>query len=207
MREAGQQQRVTVGWRLRDPLGGDISAGARSRLDDDRLAPFSVSFWLNNLAATSVDPPAAKPTTMRIGLTGYGCAYNAKATVSNSTGKTLTMAAMDLIADAGLRPACFLNCSSNPTPAGYKLAFDVLDGNPEVKAILVSIFGGGTHIDRVAKVMHEIMAKRKTHKPVVFRMNGTGRDKADELMQAAGLHNHQTLESAVDAVVAPVKPA
>ena len=123
-----------------------------------------------------------------------------------SGGAGMTMAAMDLIADAGLKPACFLDCSSNPTPAGYKLAFDVLDGNPEVKAILVSIFGGGTHIDRVAKVMNEIMTKRKARKPVIFRMNGTGRDKADALMQAAGLHNHQTLESAVDAVVAAVKP-
>lgn len=122
-----------------------------------------------------------------------------------SGGAGMTMAAMDLIADAGSKPACFLDCSSNPTPAGYQLAFDVLDANSNVKAILVSIFGGGTQIDRVAKVMNEIMINRKARKPVVFRMNGTGREKADALMQAAGLHNHETLESAVDAVVATVK--
>lgn len=122
-----------------------------------------------------------------------------------SGGAGMTMAAMDLIADAGLRPACFLDCSSNPTPAGYQLAFEVLDAEPEVKAILVSIFGGGTHIDRVAKVMNEIMIKRKSHKPVIFRMNGTGREKADAVMRDAGLRNHPTLESAVDAVVAAVR--
>ena len=122
-----------------------------------------------------------------------------------SGGAGMTMAAMDMIADAGLRPACFLDCSSNPTPAGYRLAFEVLDAEPKVKAILVSIFGGGTHIDRVAKVMNEIMLKRKARKPVVFRMNGTGRDKANLVMQEAGLHNHPTLESAVDSVVAAVK--
>jgi succinyl-CoA synthetase beta subunit len=122
-----------------------------------------------------------------------------------SGGAGMTMAAMDMIADAGMRPACFLDCSSNPTPAGYQLAFDVLDAEPKVKAILVSIFGGGTHIDRVAKVMNQIMLKRKSRKPVVFRMNGTGRDQADAVMREAGLENHPTLESAVDAVVAAVR--
>jgi succinyl-CoA synthetase beta subunit len=123
-----------------------------------------------------------------------------------SGGAGMTMAGMDMIADSGLKPACFLDCSSNPTPAGYQLAFDVLDGEPRVKAILVSIFGGGTQIDRVAKVMKEIMMKRKSRKPVVFRMNGTGRDKADAIMREAGLHNHATLESAVDEIAAAARP-
>jgi succinyl-CoA synthetase beta subunit len=123
-----------------------------------------------------------------------------------SGGAGMTMAGMDMIAHEGLKPACFLDCSSNPTPAGYRLAFDVLDAEPKVKAILVSIFGGGTQIDRVAKVMNEIMTKRKSRKRVVFRMNGTGRDKADALMREFGLYNHPTLESAVEAVVAAVRP-
>jgi succinyl-CoA synthetase beta subunit len=123
-----------------------------------------------------------------------------------SGGAGMTMAGMDMIADAGLQPACFLDCSSNPTPAGYKLAFDVLDSEPKVKAILFSIFGGGTQIDRVARVLSEIMSKRKSRKPVVFRMNGTGRDKADALMREAGLHNHDSLEAAVDAIATAVRP-
>jgi len=118
-----------------------------------------------------------------------------------SGGAGMTMAVMDLVADAGARPACFLDCSSNPTPAGYALAFKLLDAEPQVKAILVSIFGGGTHMDRVARVMNEIMKKRRSRKPVVFRMNGTGRERADEVMRAAGLYNHPTIESAVDAVI------
>ncbi|MBI4195250.1 MAG: hypothetical protein HY526_09235 [Betaproteobacteria bacterium] len=122
-----------------------------------------------------------------------------------SGGAGMTMAAMDLIADAGLKPACFLDCSSNPTPAGYQLAFKLLDAEPEVRAILVSIFGGGTHMDRVARVMGDIMKKRRSRKPVFFRMNGTGRDKADAVMREAGLYNYPTLESAIDAAVAEVR--
>jgi succinyl-CoA synthetase beta subunit len=122
-----------------------------------------------------------------------------------SGGAGMTMAAMDLVADAGERPACFLDCSSNPTPPGYALAFELLDAEPAVKAILVSIFGGGTHMDRVARVMADIMKKRRSGKPVVFRMNGTGRERADALMSEAGLYNHPTIESAVDAIVSAVR--
>lgn len=122
-----------------------------------------------------------------------------------SGGAGMTMAAMDLVADAGEQPACFLDCSSNPTPAGYALAFKLLDAEPQVKAILVSIFGGGTHMDRVARVMGDIMKKRRSRKPVIFRLNGTGRERADEVMLEVGLHNHPTIESAVDAVIAEVR--
>lgn len=122
-----------------------------------------------------------------------------------SGGAGMTMAAMDLVADAGLRPACFLDCSSNPTPAGYQLAFKLLAAEPGVKAILVTIFGGGTHMDRVARVMSDIMKEWRSRKPVFFRMNGTGRDKADEVMREAGLYNYPTLESAVAAVVTEVR--
>ena len=118
-----------------------------------------------------------------------------------SGGAGMTMAAMDMIEAVGAKPACFLDCSSNPTPAGYQLAFEVLDAEPRVKSILVSIFGGGTQIDRVAKTMNEIMRKRKSRKPVAFRLNGTGCDKADLMMAQAGLQNHPTLESAVSAAV------
>lgn len=118
-----------------------------------------------------------------------------------SGGAGMTMATMDLIADAGGRPACFLDCSNNPTPEGYGLAFDLLDRQPQVRVILVSIFGGLTQMDRVARVLCDIMRHRRTKKPVVFRLNGTHADKANGLLAEAGLHNHATLETAVGEAV------
>ena len=118
-----------------------------------------------------------------------------------SGGAGMTMATMDLIGDAGGRPACFLDCSANPTPAGYRLAFDLLDNEPKVKVILVSIFGGLTQMDRVARVMKDIMRQRNSCKPVVFRLNGTNAKRVEEIFTGTGLHNHATLEAAVaDAV-------
>ncbi|MCE2950359.1 MAG: ATP-grasp domain-containing protein [bacterium] len=123
-----------------------------------------------------------------------------------SGGAGMTMAGMDMLAAAGLKPACFLDCSSNPTPAGYQLAFDLLDGERRVKAILVSIFGGGTQVDRVAKTLEAIMAARRSRKPVVIRINGTGRERADAILRDAGLYNQPTLESALEAMIAAVPP-
>lgn len=114
-----------------------------------------------------------------------------------SGGAGMTLAAMDLIADAGAHPACFLDCSANPTPQGYGSAFEILDGESSVRAILVSIFGGGTQMDRVARVMIELMGARTSAKPVVFRLQGTGIEQANALMSAAGLRNHAVLEEAV----------
>lgn len=114
-----------------------------------------------------------------------------------SGGAGMTMAAMDLIADAGGKPACFLDCSNNPTPEGYRLAFELLDKASQVRVILVSIFGGLTQMDRVARVLCDIMRRRKPNKPVVFRLNGTNADKANALLADAGLRNHGTLEGAI----------
>ncbi len=118
-----------------------------------------------------------------------------------SGGAGMTMAAMDLIADAGGKPACFLDCSNNPTPEGYRLAFELLDKESQVRVILVSIFGGLTQMDRVVRVMCDILRHRKPKKPVVFRLNGTNADKANDLLADAGLHNHGTLEGAVEEAV------
>ena len=119
-----------------------------------------------------------------------------------SGGAGMTMASMDLIGDAGGRPACFLDCSNNPTPDGYRLAFDLLDQAPAVKVILVSIFGGLTQMDRVARVMKDIMQQRRSRKPVVFRLNGTNAKQVADIFAGTGLSNHATLESAVAEAVA-----
>jgi succinyl-CoA synthetase beta subunit len=119
-----------------------------------------------------------------------------------SGGAGMTMAAMDLIADLGGAPACFLDCSNNPTPEGYGAALDLLLGDPEVRAILISIFGGLTQMDRVAKALVKLLADRSPRKPITLRLMGTNAEAASAVLRAAGLKNHQTLEEAVAAAVA-----
>ncbi|ULK99775.1 ATP-grasp domain-containing protein [Bradyrhizobium sp. I71] len=124
-----------------------------------------------------------------------------------SGGAGMTMAAMDAIDGAGAQPACFLDVSGNPTPAGFGLAFDLLDRAPNVKGILVSMFGGGLHTDRVAKTLVELLARRTSAKPVTLRLNGTRSDLATTILRDAGRQNHATLESAVADIVKRVAGA
>lgn len=115
-----------------------------------------------------------------------------------SGGAGMTMAAMDMIAELGGRPACFLDCSPGPTSTrGYRPAFAMLDADPQVKCILVSVFGGGTQMQRVANSMKEVMAERRSGKPVVFRLDGTNVDQVPAIFAQFGAHNHARLEDAV----------
>lgn len=122
-----------------------------------------------------------------------------------SSGAGMTMGAMDAIDAAGGRAACFLDVSGNPTPKGFSLAFDLLDKSPQVRGILVSMFGGGLHMDRVARTLIDIMAKRSSPKPVAFRLNGTRSEIGEVMLAEAGLRNHRTLEDAVAAIVRATK--
>ena len=121
-----------------------------------------------------------------------------------SGGAGMTMAAMDAIDGTGAQPACFLDVSGNPTPAGFGLAFDLLDRAPKVKGILVSMFGGGLHTDRVAKTLVELLGKRTSAKPVTLRLNGTRSDLATTILRDGGHQNHATLEAAVADIVTRV---
>ena len=119
-----------------------------------------------------------------------------------SGGAGLTMGVMDMIREQGGKPACFLDCSPGPTSTrGYRPAFAMLDADPKIKVILASIFGGGTQMQRVAKAMKENLAERTSTKPVVFRLNGTNVDEANQILSEIGIRNHETLEDAVKEAV------
>ena len=118
----------------------------------------------------------------------------------------MTMAAMDMIAEQGGRPACFLDASPGPTSTrGYRPALAMLDADPQVKVILVSVFGGGTQMQRVANSMKELMAERKSTKPIVFRLDGTNVDQVPGIFAEFGAHNHARLEDAVAEAVKVAK--
>ncbi|MGZ8155590.1 MAG: ATP-grasp domain-containing protein [Burkholderiales bacterium] len=125
-----------------------------------------------------------------------------------SGGAGMTMAAMDMIAEQGGRPACFLDASPGPTSTrGYRPALAMLDADPQVKVILVSVFGGGTQMQRVATSMKELMAERKSTKPIVFRLDGTNVDQVPAIFAEFGAHNHARLEDAVAEAVSIARKA
>ena len=125
-----------------------------------------------------------------------------------SGGAGMTMAAMDLIEELGGRPACFLDCSPGPHSArNYRPAFALLDGDPEVRAILVSIYGGGTQMQRIARAMQQVVPERGSPKPVVYYLNGTHIDQVPAIFAEFGAKNHASLEEAVKEAIALAREA
>jgi succinyl-CoA synthetase beta subunit len=125
-----------------------------------------------------------------------------------SGGAGMTMGAMDMIAEQGGRPACFLDASPGPTSTrGYRPALAMLDADASVKVILVSVFGGGTQMQRVANSMKELMAERKSKKPIVFRLDLSNVDQVPGIFETFGAHNHARLEDAVAEAVSLARAA
>jgi len=118
-----------------------------------------------------------------------------------SGGAGMTMAVMDLIADRGAAAACFLDCSADVTPRGYRAALDLVLNMPQITSILVSVFGGLTRVDRVASTFIDLLAGTPVELPLTFRLMGTNLREADDILASAGLDNHHRLEAAVDAAV------
>ena len=118
-----------------------------------------------------------------------------------SGGAGMTMAVMDLIADRGASAACFLDCSADVTPRGYRAALDLVLEMPQITSILVSVFGGLTRVDRVASTFIDLLAGTPVELPLTFRLTGTNLQEADDILASAGLDNHHALEAAVDAAV------
>lgn len=114
-----------------------------------------------------------------------------------SGGAGMTMRAMDAVDEAGAEPAGFLDISNNPTPAGVRAAFEALQSLENVDRILVSIFGGGLDVGRLAKTIMDLWESKLIRLPVAFRLAGSGGDMATQLLGKYGFVNHQTLEVAV----------
>jgi succinyl-CoA synthetase beta subunit len=118
-----------------------------------------------------------------------------------SGGAGMTLAAMDLVESYGAASACFLDCSANPTKAGYGRALELMQRSLNVDAILISIFGGLTLVDKVAKNVCELLAEGRSVKPVVFRLMGADVAAATAILAAQGYDNHEDLEGAVADVI------
>jgi succinyl-CoA synthetase beta subunit len=118
-----------------------------------------------------------------------------------SGGAGMTLATMDLLKDSGADPACFLDCSANPTKDGYGRALEYVQAAPGVDVVLISIFGGLTRVDKVAKNICELLDAGACTKPVVFRLMGADVAGATMTLSRFGYLNHEKLEDAVGAVV------
>ncbi len=102
-------------------------------------------------------------------------------------GAGLAMATMDIIKLYGGEPANFLDVGGGATTEQVTEAFKIMLRNPDLKAILVNIFGGIMRCDVVAEGLVEAAKVVKLNIPLVVRLEGTNVERGREILESANL--------------------
>jgi succinyl-CoA synthetase beta subunit len=103
-------------------------------------------------------------------------------------GAGLAMATMDLIKLAGAEPANFLDVGGGASAEMVENGFRIILSDPNVKGVLINIFGGILRCDVLAQGVVEAAKKVDVKVPVVIRMEGTNVEQGREILKASGLN-------------------
>ncbi len=168
-----------------------------AKIQIDENASFRQAQFFDQREDTHEQDPreilAAKSSLNYIGLDGnIGCLVN---------GAGLAMATMDMIQLEGGKPANFLDVGGNANKTQVKEAFKILSSDPNVKAILVNIFGGIMRCDVIASGILD--ALKELHNlpmpPIIVRLSGTRAIEGLNQLESQKipiLHVAQDMESA-----------
>ncbi|MGD9172684.1 MAG: ADP-forming succinate--CoA ligase subunit beta [Desulfobacterales bacterium] len=103
-------------------------------------------------------------------------------------GAGLAMATMDIIKQAGAEPANFLDVGGGASAEMVENGFRIILSDPNVKGILINIFGGILRCDVLANGVVEAAKKTGIKVPVVVRMEGTNVDAGRKILAESGLN-------------------
>ncbi len=102
-------------------------------------------------------------------------------------GAGLAMATMDIIKLAGGEPANFLDVGGSASSETVEAGFRIILKDPNVKAILVNIFGGIVRCDRVARGIVEAAGKMDINMPLIVRLQGTNAEEGVAILDESEL--------------------
>ncbi|HXZ03474.1 MAG TPA: ADP-forming succinate--CoA ligase subunit beta [Ktedonobacteraceae bacterium] len=121
-------------------------------------------------------------------------------------GAGLVMTTLDMVARVGGRPANFLDIGGGAKAEIMRKALIFVARDPQVKGILVNIFGGITRGEEVAKGVIMAQADLPKGMPIVVRLSGTGAEEGKALLkQHAGLDWGKDMREAAQKIVATVE--
>jgi len=103
-------------------------------------------------------------------------------------GAGLAMATMDIIKLAGAEPANFLDVGGGASAEMVENGFRIILGDPNVKGILINIFGGILRCDVLAEGVVQAARQTGIDIPVVVRMEGTNVEKGRQILADSGLN-------------------
>jgi succinyl-CoA synthetase beta subunit len=176
--------------------GGELLAlDAKIVLDESALFRHPDLEAMRDLGEEEPSETAARDAGINfIKLDGsIGCMVN---------GAGLAMTTMDLVKLAGGEPANFLDIGGGAKAERVAAAFRIILDDPNVRAILINIFGGITRGDEVARGIVEARASLGRQVPMVVRIVGTNAAEAHEILRAANLITADSLDDAARKAVA-----
>jgi succinyl-CoA synthetase beta subunit len=94
---------------------------------------------------------------------------------------------MDLIKQYGGEPANFLDLTGGVGPEAMDVALRTVFRDPDVRAVLINIFGGITRCDLVAGALVKRLNEEPQPPPVVVRLVGTNEEQALEILSASSV--------------------
>ncbi len=120
-------------------------------------------------------------------------------------GAGLVMTTLDMVARVGGKPANFLDIGGGAKAEVMYKALTFVARDPQVKGILVNIFGGITRGEEVARGVIMAQAELPKGMPVVVRLSGTGAEAGRAMLKDAGLDWGKDMRDAAQKIVAAVK--
>ncbi len=100
-------------------------------------------------------------------------------------GAGLVMATLDVVAQAGGRPANFLDVGGGASADSMATSLEVVLSDPAVRSVLVNIFGGITRGELVAQGILEALGRVDAHVPIVVRLDGTNAEEGRRILEEA----------------------
>jgi len=178
--------------------GREVKAlDAKVTLDDSALYRHAENAALRDLSAEDPQERMAKERGLTyvkldgdIGILGNGAG--------------LVMSTLDVVAQAGGKPANFLDAGGGSKADAITSAVEVILSDRKVKAVLFNIFGGITRCDEVARGVIEAFAQINPTVPFVVRLDGTNDQLGRKLLAEAKLphvHTESTMDGAAARVV------
>lgn len=170
-----------------DDAGQVVALDAKVMVDDNALFRHPEVEALRDMDSEDPDELDAKAKGLSfIRLDGnIGCMVN---------GAGLAMATMDTIKHVGGNPANFLDVGGSSNPEKVIEAFKLILKDPNVKSILINIFGGITRCDDIANGILESLKVMDVPVPIVVRLVGTNEKEGRALLVGTDLGTATTLE-------------
>ena len=117
-----------------------------------------------------------------------------------ANGAGLTMSCIDYVRYRGGHPANYMDMGGSVHEEKAEKALTLLYKDPRVEVIIINIYGGKTHCDKVAEGLIRSLRKNKRKIPLIVRFSGTGAETAHEMLKGTGIRTVPDLPDAVDSV-------